>query len=1743
MDQTGAAANGGVDPASQTSLHTVSRQEAPLKRQAKLSACCRAKPSTRGSPPSPITSGIGVTLYYRFLKFMIIVMGVLSLLAVPNMLLMFSGGKLEAEVVTPLDRLSLLTMGNLGEGLDVCSQALDGESVEIQCPAGAVVGNIQAYYGLPSGSCSCPAAQQPSRDSGECDGGNIDGAQCLPEGSYCHLEVKRQVPTPTGDEFRSGSCCAHQLVDNRPDFGWLSVVLNSHCHARGAEIAVEGLCLGAQACSIPASSRNITWQPSEVYGTECPDGGAVLPNGDCTYPLDPTGDLASCVWPNATLDDPDLFDLDAFEDSSPTPTGYSVVYTDGRVEEVAAFPENGTATQGVRFIHPISSKVQLVSPELPAPGQHRLLVIAQCFDTSVFVFTETFSKTEVAVFLGMFDAVIVILFMFAILMLGELERQEVRSFRDVSAADYSVFMPKLPPHQNLGKLDEQLRLHFSKVVSRAKKVERELTNPAIADISFAMANTEVVELLEKRGKVLKRMDKRIQSMLLKHKQGADERTMEKVKAGLNKLKSELEHMDRVLDQRESTKGNEQAVSAYITFEEEEACLRALETYPRSTLLYYCCQKRANKYAGIHRVWVQRADEPTDINWANLNVNTRTFRVMLTTLFTLLVLALSGLAVFLAEDAKRTVAREYTSADCATFPEDVVSNKTLVVQDEFFEEFGLNTGRTGLLECHCLSILDVTDPEVMFNTRFDTPTGSRTLCVSWFSTYLQVQVLSYGTAIITLTVNLVLRYILKFVVKFERHKSKTSELLSRAFKMFVLQFLNTAAIVLFIHARIDTDFEPLRRGEFTDFSQDWYASVGVSITLTMCLNIILPHGPPMLAWLKTKVNRCRDRSCTCDHHRTKCITQRQLNNTYLGPKMLLDERYAQAFNVIFVCLTFSTGLPILLPVAMVSFIVSFWVDKFLFAYVYRTPPRYGPELAAQFTSLLPFAALLKLAVGFWMLTNGDIFPPANAVQGDSTAAAISLNSGEIASANEATLTRAASFLDGGNLDFGRRVGESHAIPHIFLLVLTVFYLLMFRVFVLNARRLVLAICPCLRFGCSDRVKRALATGKNLPNYFDAIPTEVLRDLETRPVKRSLQGKLQEAVRRRSRAIQERSVHMENYHRMVREAAQKRLEGQTHMQEAERQALVQMREMLRQAEFAEQQARHQRHEQMRAQRQAALERERERRQRVFLVRQEKAGWGAHEEALVSALLASGPQWRTQFNALVASAPAKELDPLIEHHTEYVAVTQEETVEEEETPATPSTAGGADATEDEQGGGGSGGLSPTARSVDDKGDGSDSEVGQDAEPSPTHRRLPSGGEEGDPSHGQGEGDEPPAGTRDSANANPGQAAPQTRPEGTSTKGGAAESGEKPRRPSLLVRRIKQHLVPRDVATRVDPWSVTAAKAPSAPAASPGPTSPQAVSAGGLNGTSAAPSAGHVAVPVAGGARPMLAEDFLLTQHVFLSTTAKLPGAATAVQHTAERAGSMGQSGPTSPSSAADDEEEVWAIEDDEDLLAMAAGGGIRDHEDEEGIAAVVEEQLQQELGSMYVPPEDLTGHTPMPASTPGAGAAAASAFAANVEDWGGTGAAAGGPVSPPPPDPHLRPSSSLVAGMVEGTEAAARAHQAEQAAERQKAIAEEFYRRMGLDLKVKKPEVGEIVQMHGQVSYDIFESKAMLARFGFDTDVPKYLKRRLKDPAGRSTMARGTVGSLRSMGSGSVGSRATSFTSPGKNRFRSRVAMRAR
>lgn len=70
---------------------------------------------------------------------------------------------------------------------------------------------------------------------------------------------------------------------------------------------------------------------------------------------------------------------------------------------------------------------------------------------------------------------------------------------------------------------------------------------------------------------------------------------------------------------------------------------------------------------------------------------------------------------------------------------------------------------------------------------------------------------------------------------------------------------------------------LFNGPYNDLNEGWYRVVGVSLALTMAINVFSPHVSTLTSLLLSRLRRCWDRRCGCDPSITRVATQKVSRN--------------------------------------------------------------------------------------------------------------------------------------------------------------------------------------------------------------------------------------------------------------------------------------------------------------------------------------------------------------------------------------------------------------------------------------------------------------------------------------------------------------------------------------------------------------------------------------------------------------------------------------------------------------------------------------------------------------------------------------------------------------------------------------------------------------------------------------------------------------------------------------------------
>lgn len=83
------------------------------------------------------------------------------------------------------------------------------------------------------------------------------------------------------------------------------------------------------------------------------------------------------------------------------------------------------------------------------------------------------------------------------------------------------------------------------------------------------------------------------------------------------------------------------------------------------------------------------------------------------------------------------------------------------------------------------------------------------------------------------------------------------------------------------------------------------------------------------------------------------------------------KYSSIQNIVFITMMFGAGLPRLFPIAAVSFLVLYLLEKYMLYYVYKYPPAYDEKLNNSVLSNISLSPLLLLSFGYWMFSNKQL----------------------------------------------------------------------------------------------------------------------------------------------------------------------------------------------------------------------------------------------------------------------------------------------------------------------------------------------------------------------------------------------------------------------------------------------------------------------------------------------------------------------------------------------------------------------------------------------------------------------------------------------------------------------------------------------------------------------------------------------------------------------------------------------------
>lgn len=234
------------------------------------------------------------------------------------------------------------------------------------------------------------------------------------------------------------------------------------------------------------------------------------------------------------------------------------------------------------------------------------------------------------------------------------------------------------------------------------------------------------------------------------------------------------------------------------------------------------------------------------------------------------------------------------------------------------------------------------------------------------------------------INVVLKEILEALSQFEGHANVAEQTASLVGKLFAAQLLNTTLLGLLINTAYNGNIAlvkvvrsflghlglPVLQGVDSDFTHEWYLTQGYAASVTMLLQVFVPHISPFIkAVIVTPIKRLVKAGSLFGLGAAS--SQRELNEAFEGGAFAIHTRYAYILNFIFISLFYAGGIPSMYLLASMNFLITYLLDKFLVVRVLNKPPQYDSQLAFLFAKYFPVAVLLHLGATGYMFSNDDI----------------------------------------------------------------------------------------------------------------------------------------------------------------------------------------------------------------------------------------------------------------------------------------------------------------------------------------------------------------------------------------------------------------------------------------------------------------------------------------------------------------------------------------------------------------------------------------------------------------------------------------------------------------------------------------------------------------------------------------------------------------------------------------------------
>ena len=404
------------------------------------------------------------------------------------------------------------------------------------------------------------------------------------------------------------------------------------------------------------------------------------------------------------------------------------------------------------------------------------------------------------------------------------------------------------------------------------------------------------------------------------------------------------------------------LKAFIIFEMPYAPRNVKKIYDKKMKNGICGSTQTAHLFKGKKLKLNFPDHPDNIKWENLEISkcNKLTRTALVVILSLILMLACFIFIFLLN-----------IVDAQSGDKNSTCSDRLIKIEELYLLSSDSTSYEQLRYCFCKdqSLIDL-----IRNDKISS------ICSSYLnSLIIDIGFSILGGMIIAVT-NWILKKILKLFTNFQKYNDLTLETSSTATKGLIAAYLNTVVVSILSSAEFPNNTVPSRFvgsifgidsssiPRFSDFYREWYQITGFKIAAAVFFSCFIPHVPLMMIY---PITRC----IKWVRARTKKV-QIEMNEIVRPTRFDLAHEYVSFLNALFVCLTFSGGMPLLLVFLLVCIFCLYWTNKFYFVKDTMQPSRYNTSLTETITAILPLSIILHLSMSIWIYGVSEIFPNQN-----------------------------------------------------------------------------------------------------------------------------------------------------------------------------------------------------------------------------------------------------------------------------------------------------------------------------------------------------------------------------------------------------------------------------------------------------------------------------------------------------------------------------------------------------------------------------------------------------------------------------------------------------------------------------------------------------------------------------------------------------------------------------------------------